>query len=195
MHYLNKFFKIDRQLSRQIQNEFVTVHKVIPAKNYIELKSMKIILHIFVYHLEHMWNVWNKIHQGNTKFEGKLVRQFFFKLLLCTCFTLKKKTSGLGLVHITLWFPDYKNDHSFYLSQLLDTNEWLQPSTSGSIPHGRGVHTATLVGDQLVLYGGSSDFDGETMQCQEYHGDVYLIAKGIVCDTFHPMINKIIVNC
>lgn len=52
-----------------------------------------------------------------------------------------------------------------------------------------------LVGDQLVLYGGSSDFDGETMQCQEYHGDVYLIAKGIVCDTFHPMINKIIVNC
>lgn len=58
-----------------------------------------------------------------------------------------------------------------------DTNEWLQPSTSGSIPHGRGVHTATLVGDQLVLYGGSSDFDGETMQCQEYHGDVYLIAK------------------
>lgn len=82
-----------------------------------------------------------------------------------------------------------------FTSQLLDTNEWLQPSTSGSIPPGRGVHTATLVGDQLVLYGGSSDFDGETMQCQEYHGDVYLIAKGIVFNTFHPMINKIIVNC
>lgn len=58
-----------------------------------------------------------------------------------------------------------------------ETNEWLQPSTSGNKPSGRGVHTATLVGDQFVLYGGSSDFDGKAMQCQEYYGDVHLIAK------------------
>jgi len=58
-----------------------------------------------------------------------------------------------------------------------DTSEWLQPSASGSKPAARGVHTATLVGNQFVLYGGSSDFDGETMQCQEYYGDVHLIEK------------------
>ena len=40
------------------------------------------------------------------------------------------------------------------------------------------MHTATLVGDQLVLYGGSLDFDEETMQCQEYCGDVHVIGKG-----------------
>ena len=40
------------------------------------------------------------------------------------------------------------------------------------------MHTATLVGDQFILYGGSSDFDEETMQCQEYYGDVHLIGKG-----------------
>lgn len=59
-----------------------------------------------------------------------------------------------------------------------DTSEWLQPSVSGSKPAARGVHTATLVGNQFVLYGGSSDFDEETMQCQEYYGDVHLIDKG-----------------
>ena len=29
-----------------------------------------------------------------------------------------------------------------------------------------------------MLYGGSSDFDAETMQCQEFYGDVHLIDKG-----------------
>ncbi|XP_078380436.1 kelch domain-containing protein 1-like [Oculina patagonica] len=58
-----------------------------------------------------------------------------------------------------------------------DTKEWLQPSSSGNKPPARGVHTATLVGDQFILYGGSSDFDQETMQCQEYYGDVHLIEK------------------
>lgn len=58
-----------------------------------------------------------------------------------------------------------------------DTNEWLQPLSSGDKPSARGVHTATLVGDQFILYGGSSDFYEETMQCQEYYGDVHLIGK------------------
>lgn len=68
--------------------------------------------------------------------------------------------------------------HCFDPSSFLDTYEWLQPLTSGDKPAGRGVHTATLVGDQFILYGGSSDFDGQTMQCQEYYGDVHLIEKG-----------------
>lgn len=61
---------------------------------------------------------------------------------------------------------------------VIDTFEWLQPSVCGKKPAARGVHTATLVGNQFVLYGGSSDFDEETMQCQEYYGDVHLINKG-----------------
>ena len=69
------------------------------------------------------------------------------------------------------------NSNCFY-SKFVDTHEWLQPSLSGNKPPARGVHTATLVGDQFILYGGSSDFDQETMQCQEYYGDVHLIEKG-----------------
>lgn len=57
------------------------------------------------------------------------------------------------------------------------TSEWLQPTVLGIKPPARGVHTGTLVGNQFVLYGGSSDFDAETMQCQEFYGDVHLIDK------------------
>lgn len=55
------------------------------------------------------------------------------------------------------------------------TCEWLQPSVCGDKPSARGVHTATLVGNQFVLYGGSSKFDEEAMQCQQYFGDIHLI--------------------
>lgn len=54
------------------------------------------------------------------------------------------------------------------------------------------MHTATLVGDQFILYGGSSEFDEETMQCQEYYGDVHLIGKGRF--VFLAVYNSLTVN-
>ncbi|XP_013407938.1 kelch domain-containing protein 1 [Lingula anatina] len=53
------------------------------------------------------------------------------------------------------------------------TMEWMQPTVQGELPSGRGVHTSVVVDDQLVLFGGSSDFNPETMQCQKYHNEVY----------------------
>ena len=61
---------------------------------------------------------------------------------------------------------------------IVDTRQWLQPSIEGDLPCGRGLHTATVVGDSLLLYGGSSDFDPETNQCQTFHGDAYSMKTG-----------------
>ena len=54
----------------------------------------------------------------------------------------------------------------------------MQPVVTGTVPAARGVHTCTTVGEYLVLYGGSSEFDSETLQCQEYYGDIHYIHKG-----------------
>ena len=35
-----------------------------------------------------------------------------------------------------------------------------------------------VVDGYIVLYGGSSEFDKETMQLQEYHGDAFVITSG-----------------
>ncbi|XP_070543260.1 kelch domain-containing protein 1-like isoform X2 [Ptychodera flava] len=59
-----------------------------------------------------------------------------------------------------------------------ETKKWLQPTQKGCQPPARGVHTATVVGEHLVVFGGSSDFDPATMQCQNYYRDVYVCKTG-----------------
>ena len=100
----------------------------------------------------------------------------FTVFLLQFCY-LRHYTVSFTIVNV-LWCILLFTNNCFYHSEFVDTNEWLQPLSSGDKPSARGVHTATLVGDQFILYGGSSDFDEETMQCQEYYGDVHLIGKG-----------------
>ena len=56
------------------------------------------------------------------------------------------------------------------------TRQWLQPTVSGSVPDGRGVHTVTVVGENLVLFGGSSDFSN--MQCHKFYNDIYTLKIG-----------------
>ncbi len=56
------------------------------------------------------------------------------------------------------------------------TKQWLQPTVQGATPEGRGVHTVTVVGDQLVMYGGSSDF--RDMQCHKFYNDLHMISTG-----------------
>jgi hypothetical protein len=61
---------------------------------------------------------------------------------------------------------------------LTDTKEWLQPTVSGDLPAARGQHSAAVVGDHLVLYGGSSDFSAELMVCQKYFTDTFILNTG-----------------
>ncbi|KAK3096994.1 hypothetical protein FSP39_005475, partial [Pinctada imbricata] len=57
----------------------------------------------------------------------------------------------------------------------LETQEWLQPKVTGDVPSGRGQHSVAVVGDCLILHGGTSNFNKEIMQCQEFHSDTYYI--------------------
>ena len=60
--------------------------------------------------------------------------------------------------------------------------QWLQPTVQGTVPEGRGVHTVTVVGDQLVMYGGSSDF--RDMQCHKFYNDLHTVHTGECCECF-----------
>ncbi|XP_064621079.1 uncharacterized protein LOC135483936 [Lineus longissimus] len=68
-------------------------------------------------------------------------------------------------------------NHHFQDFHIFDTEtkEWLQPEVRGSLPSARGCHSAVVSSEHLVLFGGSSSFDTETMQCEEHFGDVYAI--------------------
>lgn len=59
-----------------------------------------------------------------------------------------------------------------------ETMEWLQPEVLGDLPSPRGLHTTTLVGDRLLVFGGSSSFNTETMSCGDFHNDMYSISTG-----------------
>merc|ERR1711976_814647 len=68
-------------------------------------------------------------------------------------------------------------DQHFPEINLFDTvsQEWLQPALEGDIPPARGSHTATVVGDQLLVFGGSSDFSREIMQCTTFHSTIHAL--------------------
>ena len=46
---------------------------------------------------------------------------------------------------------------------------------SGDLPEGRGQHSVGIVGDKLVMYGGSSQFSSEIMMCMKFHGDTFTV--------------------
>ena len=53
--------------------------------------------------------------------------------------------------------------------------QWLQPAVQGTRPAARGVHSATVVGDQLVVFGGSAEFNPGMNQCLKYFNDVHTV--------------------
>ncbi|KAL4227507.1 F-box only protein 42 [Mactra antiquata] len=59
-----------------------------------------------------------------------------------------------------------------------ETNQWLQPKVNGDIPASRGQHSVSIVGDKLILYGGSADFNSEIMMCQKFYGDTFVLPIG-----------------
>lgn len=48
----------------------------------------------------------------------------------------------------------------------------------GEPPTPRGLCTATVVGDQVLVFGGSSDFAPDTMQCLTYFAETYILKVG-----------------
>ena len=56
---------------------------------------------------------------------------------------------------------------------------WVQPKVEGCVPSGRGVHTATVVKDQFVIFGGSAEYSQETLQCSRYYNNIYAINTGM----------------
>lgn len=66
-----------------------------------------------------------------------------------------------------------------YLFVFSETFQWFQPKVTGDIPEGRGQHSAAVVGDKLVLFGGSSQFNPEMMGCNKFYGDTYVLSTGM----------------
>lgn len=68
------------------------------------------------------------------------------------------------------------NEH-FNDIHVLDTEtwQWMKPAVDGEPPTPRGLSTATVVGDQVLVFGGSSDFASDTMQCLTYFAETYIL--------------------
>ena len=58
-----------------------------------------------------------------------------------------------------------------------ETREWLQPTVGGDVPPARAAHTTCVLADQLIMLGGSADFDSET-GCKTLYSDAYSITTG-----------------
>ena len=59
-----------------------------------------------------------------------------------------------------------------------ETQQWLQPCLKGPKMSARGQHVAVVAGQTLVVFGGTSQFSQETMQCQQFLTDVFLVSLG-----------------
>ena len=62
-----------------------------------------------------------------------------------------------------------------------ETQQWLQPSLKGLAFSARGQHVAVVAGQTLVVFGGTGQFSQETMQCQQFLTDTFLISTGEGC--------------
>lgn len=87
--------------------------------------------------------------------------------------------TGVGGRVVVMGGRNQDNDHlaDFHIFDT-ETKEWLQPKVTGDLPEGRGQHSVAVVGDKLVLYGGSGEFSPETMMCQKFFGDTYTLPVG-----------------
>ncbi|ESN98682.1 hypothetical protein HELRODRAFT_185029 [Helobdella robusta] len=75
------------------------------------------------------------------------------------------------------------DEHHFNDAHIFDseTLQWLQPIVNLDTNYTkRGVHTMNVVGDYIVMFGGSADFDAETVQCTTFLNDFYLLKKSDV---------------
>jgi len=69
---------------------------------------------------------------------------------------------------------DHKHFDSFDVFDF-ENKRWLSTTISGDKPAGRGLHSAVCVKDKMFLFGGSGDFSPETMQCQNFYSDAFIV--------------------
>ncbi|XP_070205613.1 kelch domain-containing protein 1-like [Littorina saxatilis] len=62
--------------------------------------------------------------------------------------------------------------------QLFDTEtqQWLQPQMKGVAMTPRGQHVTVATGNTVVVFGGTGNFSPETMQCQQFYTDTFLVS-------------------
>ncbi|KAK7011091.1 kelch domain-containing protein 1 [Biomphalaria glabrata] len=70
-----------------------------------------------------------------------------------------------------------RNDQHFDKFDVFDfgKKEWLPTTIEGDKPASRGQHCAVAVGDSIFLFGGSGNFSPETMQCQTFYTDAFVV--------------------
>jgi len=61
----------------------------------------------------------------------------------------------------------------------IDTYQWIQPEITGDCFKGRGLISAALIDNKIYVYGGSSNFNSTTNQCDIIHDDYYYIESRI----------------
>ena len=59
-----------------------------------------------------------------------------------------------------------------------EKKRWIPVKIEGDKPTARGQHCAVLVDDSLLVFGGSGSFSPETMQCQKFFTDAFLVKAG-----------------
>ncbi|KAL8577885.1 hypothetical protein ACOMHN_018690 [Nucella lapillus] len=62
-----------------------------------------------------------------------------------------------------------------------ETGQWLQPRLDGAALTGRGQHVAVVVGETLVVFGGTGEFCADTMQCRRFFTETLIISTEDLC--------------
>jgi len=58
---------------------------------------------------------------------------------------------------------------------IIESQRWLQPKMDGDAPPPRGSHVLAAVGDSIVMYGGSSDFNRNAGHCTKHLNDTFIL--------------------
>ena len=59
--------------------------------------------------------------------------------------------------------------------------KWVENKVTGDIPEARALHVASIIGDSLVVFGGSSVFNEHTMSSEKYFNDTFTMSLGKTC--------------
>ncbi|KAK3764256.1 hypothetical protein RRG08_033338, partial [Elysia crispata] len=113
----------------------------------------------------HIFNVDSRKWQTDMKIEGPLPGPRSFHTLT---------TVGNKAVLFGGRGRDNKHFDAFEIFDI-EKKRWIPVKIEGDKPTARGQHCAVLVDDSLLVFGGSGSFSPETMQCQKFFTDAFLV--------------------
>lgn len=62
-----------------------------------------------------------------------------------------------------------------------ETKQWLQPEmVQANSPPSMGMHSLCVVGDKIILYGGTSHLDPVTNSCTHYYSDCFGVERDVL---------------